>query len=187
MRGGNSGVGSFDKSAEFKTEIINGFLKNHPEIESVIDIGCGDGEQLKALNYKKYLGLDVSPQAISICIEKFNHDKTKSFTIYDPKNFINNNFIKTDLVVCLDVLYHITDEKDFLKTLEDLFSFDAKYIILYTTQKVFYYKRNSHIIHREVMPYLHKFDSFFVTEIIEQKYKELCGTDFVFLEKRKNL
>jgi SAM-dependent methyltransferase len=78
---GNSGAGSFGKSGEFKAEVINNFLQQHPEIETVIDVGCGDGEQLKKLQYKKYLGMDVSPKAIELCIQKFKLDETKSFGV----------------------------------------------------------------------------------------------------------
>ena len=43
--GSNSGDGSRGKLAEFKAEIINSLVKDK-KIESVIEFGCGDGNQL---------------------------------------------------------------------------------------------------------------------------------------------
>ena len=51
--GGNSGAGSYDEFAEFKAEIINDFVgKNN--VQGVIEYGCGDGNQLKYFEFKKY-------------------------------------------------------------------------------------------------------------------------------------
>src|SRR5215207_6091130 len=44
--GGNSGAGSYNKLAEYKAEVLNDFVKRH-NVESVIEYGCGDGNQLK--------------------------------------------------------------------------------------------------------------------------------------------
>ena len=43
--GGNSGQGSYGKSAEFKSEILNIFVRENC-INSVTEYGCGDGNQL---------------------------------------------------------------------------------------------------------------------------------------------
>ena len=134
-KGGNSGDGSYGVLAEFKAETINNFIEEH-DINSVIEFGCGDGNQLKYMNYKKYLGFDVAKAAIDRCrliFKDLKDNKTKSFMIYDPKYFINNDFIKADLVVCLDVLYHIIPDEEFIKTLQDIFSCSQKYVILYTS------------------------------------------------------
>ena len=128
LKGGNSGSGSMGVLAEFKAEVINNFIEEH-DINSVIEFGCGDGNQLKYINYKKYLGFDVAKAAIDRCCLIFKDNKTKSFMMYDPQYFINNDFIKADLVVCLDVLYHVIPEEEFTKTLQDIFSCSSKYVI----------------------------------------------------------
>lgn len=56
---GTSGLGSYGKFAEFKAEIINSFVKDN-KINSVIDFGCGDGNQLSLFEIPYYIGLDVS-------------------------------------------------------------------------------------------------------------------------------
>ena len=44
-QGGNSGVGSCGKFAEFKAELLNRFVAQHG-VHTVIEFGCGDGNQL---------------------------------------------------------------------------------------------------------------------------------------------
>jgi len=78
--GGNSGDGSYGHLAIFKSEIINDFVsKMH--IQSIIEYGCGDGNQLKFALYPKYIGFDVSPEATNICSRMFSSDSTKVFKL----------------------------------------------------------------------------------------------------------
>jgi len=181
--GGTSGSGSYGLLAEFKIEVINKYIKDH-KISSIIDFGCGDGNQLKGMNYKKYLGLDVSKTAIELCSKKFKNDKTKQFLVYDPKTFDIKTLPKPDLVVSLDVLYHIIDEEALRKTLQDMFSCSAKYIILYTTVYELDQKVGPHIKYRDIMPYLDKFSDYEIDKIVPQKYKHLSLADFIILKKK---
>lgn len=87
--GGTSGSGSYGKLGEFKAEVINSFIEEQG-IKSVIDFGCGDGNQLSVFQLPActtYIGLDVSKTAIRRCIERFKNDKNKSFFLYDPDCF----------------------------------------------------------------------------------------------------
>jgi SAM-dependent methyltransferase len=70
-QGGNSGAGSYGELAEFKAETLNKFVAEN-NIHSVIEFGCGDGNQLMLANYPYYTCVDVSPKAIEICRELFN-------------------------------------------------------------------------------------------------------------------
>lgn len=130
--GGNSGPGSSGAVCEFKAAFMNRVIARYVPNE-VIDFGCGDGNQLVAINYPRYLGLDVAPSAIRRCAERFREDCTKSFMLYLPRHFINKDYLQADLVVCLDVLYHVIDDGDFEKTLEDINSCARKAVILFTT------------------------------------------------------
>jgi cyclopropane fatty-acyl-phospholipid synthase-like methyltransferase len=70
-QGDNSGAGSYGRLAEFKAEILNKFVAEN-NIRSVIEFGCGDGNQLMLANYPYYIGVDVSPKAIEICRKLFD-------------------------------------------------------------------------------------------------------------------
>jgi hypothetical protein len=78
--GGNSGVGSYSKFAEFKAEVLNDFIVSN-SVGSVIEFGCGDGNQLSLANYPRYLGFDVSATAIDLCHAPFAGDESKSFKL----------------------------------------------------------------------------------------------------------
>ena len=76
--GGNSGSGSYNHLANFKASVINNFvIKNN--VNTVIEWGSGDCNQLSLSNYKNYIGYDISQSAIKMCKNKFSKYKTKTF------------------------------------------------------------------------------------------------------------
>jgi hypothetical protein len=100
---GNSGIGSYGKFAQFKAEVVNAFVADRG-IRSVIEFGCGDGNQLRLAGYPQYLGFDVSQTAMGLCKATFQSDPTKSFKLM--REYANE---KADLTVSLDVIYHFID------------------------------------------------------------------------------
>ncbi|MGZ4333195.1 MAG: hypothetical protein ACXVRJ_02835, partial [Gaiellaceae bacterium] len=71
--GGDSGQGSYGPHADHKAAFLNGFVADRG-IGSVIEFGCGDGNQLSLARYPTYLGLDVSQTAVRSCIRRFAGD-----------------------------------------------------------------------------------------------------------------
>lgn len=81
-----------------------------PKSTSLLDIGAGTGEFIN-LEFHKFVeiyGVDVDPESLKICREKFKNKKNVYLFESDLKNlnsiFSNNKF---DCVTCLDVLEHI--------------------------------------------------------------------------------
>jgi len=148
--GGNSGAGSYGNLAEFKAEVLNAFVKEN-KIHSVIEFGCGDGNQLSLAKYHSYVGLDVSKTAITLCKERFKHDQTKSFFFYDPEFFVDRAFgLGAELSLSLDVIYHLREDKIFESHLRHLFSAAQRFVIIYSTN----YNHDAlegalHVKHRE--------------------------------------
>jgi len=128
--GGNSGEGSYGELANFKAEILNSFVSTH-EISSVMEFGCGDGNQLSLMNYPVYIGLDVAPGAIKRCIEKFNLDTTKSFLLIEPKYFQPGASFSADLTLSLDVIFHLSEIETYETHLRQLFASSNKWVIIY--------------------------------------------------------
>ena len=62
-RGGNSGAGSYNHLAEFKSDVINSIIKKF-ELFSMVEFGCGDGNQLAGFLVESYTGFDLSSKAI---------------------------------------------------------------------------------------------------------------------------
>jgi len=127
--GGNSGDGSYGKLSEFKAEVINGFLTEN-NINTVIEYGCGDGNQLLLANYPKYLGFDVSSKALSMCEEKFSTDTTKTFKLLE--NYTND---RAELTLSLDVIYHLIEDSVFSDYMKRLFDSADRFVIVYASNR----------------------------------------------------
>jgi hypothetical protein len=140
--GENSGLGSYGKLAEFKADIINDFVKNN-DILTIIEYGCGDGNQLKLANYPSYIGFDVSPKALALCRNIFQSDNTKSF-----KLMTEYGGETAQLTLSLDVIYHLVEDDIFYSYMKRLFNSSERYVIIYSTN---YYKeyKKSFVKHRQ--------------------------------------
>jgi hypothetical protein len=62
-RGGTSGEGSYGALGQAKAEFLNGFVRDQG-VRSVVEFGCGDGNQLSLASYARYVCLDVSRTAL---------------------------------------------------------------------------------------------------------------------------
>ena len=125
--GGNSGVGSYDRFAEFKAEVLNGFVARH-RVRSVIEFGCGDGNQLGLARYPEYLGFDISRTAIARCQEMFASDRSKSFRMMS-----DYRGERADLALSLDVIYHLVEGDLFEGYMRTLFAAAERYVIVYAS------------------------------------------------------
>jgi hypothetical protein len=143
--GGNSGGGSYKRLAEFKAKIVNDFI-TEKNLTSAIEFGCGDGNNLSLINYPKYIGLDISPTAVKICINKFKSDISKSFYVYNSLAFLDNQkLFSSELCLSLDVIFHLVEDEIFVKYMNDLFESSKKYVIIYSrdySEKQVYHQRS---------------------------------------------
>ena len=130
-KGGTSGSGSYNRLAEFKAEVINSFVKEK-NINSVIDFGCGDGNQLTLANYPKYTGIDVSPVVIEKCKIKFEDDNTKEFFVYDSEALQSGKF-ESDLSMSIDVIFHLVEDEVFDEYMRNVFRNGLRYVIIYSS------------------------------------------------------
>lgn len=129
--GGNSGAGSYGRLAAFKARVLNNFVADN-SIYSIIEFGCGDGNQLSLSEYPRYIGLDVSKTIIQGCIKRFKGDVRKSFFIYDQTCFEDNSKIfSSDLSLSLDVLYHLIEKEVYENYILQLFSCAKEFVIIY--------------------------------------------------------
>ena len=139
--GDNSGSGSFNEFAEYKASFINEIISKY-KIQTVCELGCGDGNNLKYYKgFNKYYGFDVS----NIIIEKNNKE-------FDEKKY-NFHLLNTidiphvDLVMSLDVIYHLVEDEVFKNHMSQLFNSKSKYVIVYSSD--FDSKRKFHVRHRK--------------------------------------
>jgi SAM-dependent methyltransferase len=141
--GGDSGVGSYGHFAVFKAEVLNAFVDEN-KITSVIEFGCGDGNQLRLTTYPRYLGFDVSPDAIARCRRTFARDSTKSFHV------LGECAGRTaDLVLSLDVIYHLVEDDIFADYMHRLFAASDRWVIIYSSNIDALVAEVKHVRHRQ--------------------------------------
>ena len=126
-KGGDSGEGSYGQLAELKADIINQFVKKN-NIKTVIEWGCGDGNQLTYMIYPDYIGFDVSKTAVFNCTEKFKDDKSKRFLHTDK--YTNQSAI---LSLSLDVIFHLIEYNIFNDYMNQLFNSSQKFVVIYSS------------------------------------------------------
>lgn len=143
-RGGDSGVGSYHQAAEYKAAMLNRFVKEHT-IRTVIEFGCGDGNQLQYLHFPAYLGFDVSETAVSRCRRLYAGDSSKRFEL-----LVSYAFEKADLVISLDVIYHLVEDPVFHTHMRMLFTASTRYVIIYAndTADNSYHLKAAHVKNR---------------------------------------
>jgi hypothetical protein len=151
-RRGNSGAGSYNRLAEFKACVINELVQKE-HILTVIEFGCGDGNQLKYFNFPAYIGFDVSRHAVSLC--KKNHKNGKEFKLMSEYSHET-----ADLTLSLDVIYHLIEDSIYENYMHLLFNASNKFVVIYASNydEVGYYPdgKISHVRHRKFTDWIEK-------------------------------
>lgn len=171
---GTSGAGSYGRLAIFKSEIINEFIVNNG-IESVIEFGCGDGNQLSLMvSEVDYLGLDVSETAVKICQEKFSIDSNKRFAILD--DFKRHPELAV-MTMSLDVIYHLVDDGIFHDYMEILFLCSKEYCVIYSAN-VDEKTADPHVKKRKFSNWIDKYaPEWELEEFMPNRYPMRAGSD----------
>jgi SAM-dependent methyltransferase len=126
-KGGNSGPGSYSELAKYKANVLNAFVREQG-IASVIEFGCGDGNQLELAVYPKYRGLDVSPVAVERCRQRFAADPSKSFAVLGE--YAGDT---AELSMSLDVIYHLVEDRVYEAHLRSVFGAATRYVAVFST------------------------------------------------------
>lgn len=124
-----SGKGSRGKFLDHKVSFLNKFIKQN-NIKSILDFGYGDSVVASKLCVETYVGIDIE--------SKLENNKNK----YCAKNvylitskfdeFISED--KFDLVMSLDVIYHIDGGNEIgykLRSIDKMYNFSNHFIIYY--------------------------------------------------------
>ncbi len=127
--GGTSGPGSYGRLAKFKARVINEFVRTHV-IKSVIEFGCGDGNQLRLAKYPSYTGYDISPEALARCRTLFAHDPSKTFKLMEE--YAGE---RAGLTLSLDVIFHLLEDEVYDDYMRRLFDASYKYVIIYSSNQ----------------------------------------------------
>jgi SAM-dependent methyltransferase len=121
-KGGNSGPGSYGDLALFKADVLNRLVAENG-IDSVVELGCGDGHQLSLAAYPRYVGVDVSPTALKMCREAFAGDASKRFA-ETPE--------RAEMAISLDVILHLVEDDVFDAYMRDLFQSATRLVVIFS-------------------------------------------------------
>ena len=122
--GGESGAGSVGAYRKWKWSIIDKYVK--VKEKTVLDVGCGDITFLKGKRFKGYLGLDISPTIIK------RNQKKRPDLLFDTVDVTQIRFIvpQFEVLLCMDLLFHIMDDDDFEDLLGNLNHLAGEWLFL---------------------------------------------------------
>lgn len=192
--GGTSGSGSFGRLAKFKAKFVNSFVKEY-NIKSIVELGCGDGNQLQLSDYPQYIGFDISTTAIALCKSKFQNDPTKTFFHYNNENYlqcIQEMSLQIDLALSLDVIFHLVEDNIYESYMKHLFSSSRQYIIIYSSNVNIPYN-GTHERHRKFTLWIKENEpTWTVMQYVKNKYpynpanpQHTSNSDFFVFKKKE--
>ncbi|WP_395646274.1 class I SAM-dependent methyltransferase [Terricaulis sp.] len=103
-----SGVGSRGENLERKRALL--LAEGAEDAVSVLDVGCGDLEVVKALRFRRYAGVDVSPLAVE-----------RARALMPDAAFylgLSEDVPAADMVLCFEVLIHQTNAADYQRVID---------------------------------------------------------------------
>lgn len=110
----------------YNKDIEKFFKKIIPPGKRILELGCGTGNLLKALQPSKGLGIDFSPEMVKIAKEKYAN---LDFKVMDAENIKLNE--KFDYVIMSDLVGHLPDVWQAFRELHKVCNEDTKIIITY--------------------------------------------------------
>ena len=105
-----------------------------PENKRVLEVGCGTGELLAALNPSRGLGVDFSFGMIKIANTKHGHDKNLEFRVADTESDNWGVDEKFEYIIVADTIGYINDVESFFKKLHNLVGPKGKILIIQYNQ-----------------------------------------------------
>lgn len=162
------------ESTNFLIENLQKILSPNSEI---IDIGCGKlyfYEILKKLDIKGlYTGIDLNPN-------KINSNRKLKTKIIKRDFFSYNSNKKYDLAVCLWVLEHVKDDRQFLNKIHNILKRKAFLILAVPSIWSWPFEFGRHGYHYYTWGNLHKLLKYYKFEIV--KFRESGGfLGFIFM------
>ncbi|WP_321476845.1 class I SAM-dependent methyltransferase [uncultured Paludibaculum sp.] len=184
--GETSGGGSYGELAAFKASVINEFIVQN-KIRRIFELGCGDGNQLALLAVPDYVGFDVSRTAIERCKRRFLGDSTKNFILLEQGE-ADRGVGRCDLMLSLDVLYHLTEDDVYDKYMRTVFALSKRYVMIYSDDRddSEIAEKVVHVRHRRFTAWIAAYcPEWVLKQKINNQFPEQSWCDFWIFEKRQ--
>ena len=119
-----SGPGSRGTLLAYKRKIISQYVDKY-SLKSAVDLGCGDIEVIRTLEFETYLGIDISEVIIK------RNKKIRPNWDFECSDIITSTIRhKPDLIICLDVLIHQKRRSDYEAIIRVIGKLDGRVIII---------------------------------------------------------
>jgi 2-polyprenyl-3-methyl-5-hydroxy-6-metoxy-1,4-benzoquinol methylase len=121
-----SGPGSRVSANKKLLNLLDEFVVSH-DIKTITDCGCGDFNWMRLFDFEKldsYTGIDIVSPLIDSNNEKYRSNKVS----FQCLSVIEDEIPTSDLIICKDVLFHLSYE-DALKTIGNIRNSGVKYLI----------------------------------------------------------
>ena len=142
-QGGMAGAASYGDSAKKRGACVTNVLQRY-SVQSLIDLGCGDADQVSHIHVPCYFGVDVSPAAIRRCIRSCKDDASRKFVVdhaVPPEIF-------ADAILLMDVLHCLTDDELFRTVLKSAFCHPSASMVIIVGHDKDLPQQVRHIRHR---------------------------------------
>ena len=155
-----SGVGSRGENLLYKRSLLQ--TLGIEQSSSILDVGCGDLEVIRTLKLPNYTGIDVSPQAIELARQK---RPDLNFVLLEH----DNKYVPAaDLVICLEVLIHQQNWKDYQNLINFLVQKTTNQLVVsgYTTEQPHHNTNHMVNFHESLLDSLSKTRQFSSIEVV---------------------
>lgn len=123
--GGSSGPGSAGELAAFKADQVNRLVREH-DIQTVLDVGSGDGQQLALLDVPTYVGVDVSATAVEACRRMYGETPNRRFMLAS-----DGPLPKAELALSMQVTLHLIEDPVFERYMRELFQAATRMVVIF--------------------------------------------------------
>lgn len=127
--GATSGAGSYGRLATYKADIINALVRER-DIASVIEFGCGDGNQASLFDFDHYTGVDVVEQVVAANRSRFSDRTDWAFLTNDA---FSQSPLSGEMTMSLDVIYHLVEDQVFDTYMTQLFDSAGRFVLIYAS------------------------------------------------------
>jgi len=140
-RDGTSGSGSIGVERTWKWRVIREVIRSHSprllkfgdSLSKIIDVGCGDlsfwdVESQLAINVERYIGIDISETVIM----RNRKRGIDGWSFIVSASNIRIWGLRAPVVLCMDLLFHIMDDTEFIESLKNLCYYSEDLIFIHT-------------------------------------------------------
>jgi trans-aconitate methyltransferase len=164
--------------------ILDKVRRDSASIESIVDLGCGDGRLTKELSEmftgKQVVGIDYSAKAINLA--KALNPNVK----YENKNIMDDDLEKCDAITLIEVFEHIPIElcDDFVRATSELLNEGGVvYLTVPHENKPVSYKHFQHFNYDSLLNYFKNYFNVEEVEYIQKNDKLLTLLNMVMTNK----